>query len=123
MSCCDTGFGFIIIDHHRYDHDVVVLPDKTVVPRPKHISERKRHQYGHVPLTEEEFREITKNVDADVVIIGTGQYGALPVEEGVKEIARQLGVELIVKPTPQALEDYVELRDKKKVLAIFHVTC
>ncbi len=121
MRIDKTGFGYIVIDGARYDHDVVIT-DK-VLPRRKEFSYRLREKYGHTPLTGEELRIYFEEYKPEVVIIGTGQYGSLPLT-GVEEAAEELGVKLIIEKTPEAIETYNRLKDEKKdVAAILHVTC
>ncbi len=120
----ETGFGYIVIQGTRYDHDVVVYPDGTVERRPKRLSSGKKRVYGHTPLSVEEARYILSRAgNTDYILVGTGQYGALPIEEEAKELLEQYAP-LIVEPTPKAVEAYNSLIKKgHRVLAIFHVTC
>jgi hypothetical protein len=54
-------------------------------------------------------------------VIGTGIFGNLPVMEEVKADAQKRGVELVVCPTPEAVQG---LKDNPPdTNAILHVTC
>ncbi len=121
MRIDGTGFGYIVVNGTRYDHDVVIT-DKVLLRR-KELSYHLRERYGHTPLTGEELRSYFGEYKPEVVIIGTGQYGSLPLA-GVEEAAEELGVKLIIEKTPKAIETYNKLKDEKKnVAAILHVTC
>lgn len=111
-------FGRIVIDGKAYDHDVVVYPSGRVEKRKKWISKGK-HGTSH-KLDPEELREYLKE-DFDVLLVGTGMYGMLSLLPESRELVR--GKEIIEKPTPEALEYFEEFRGRKRVLAIFHVTC
>lgn len=112
------AFGRIVIDGRTYEHDVVIGPDGRVERRKKWLSKDK-HGTSH-KLDPEELREYLRD-DFDVLIVGTGFYGylsLLPESRGLVE-----GKEVHELPTAEAVELFNELWRKKRILAIFHVTC
>jgi len=119
-----TSFGEITINGKRYEYDVVVKKDGTVLKRPKEISAKKKTT-GHTPFTKEELEKILSDVgDVEVVVIGTGQSGALPIEEDVLLFLEQHCFSAFIATTPNAIFDFVELvKSDKKVVGIFHLTC
>jgi len=64
------GFGAILIDGERFDHDVVVEADR-VRRRKKGPSKPYRNRYGHTPLSPHE--EVPWS--APQLVVGTGQVG------------------------------------------------
>jgi hypothetical protein len=113
-----TGFGWIEIGGTRYEHDVVIHADGRISKRKKKVSKRFRDKYGHTPLSEEELGFLADE-RPDVVYIGTGQYGDMPVTpEAEALIASCHGV---LVPTPEILP--VIEREKRRFAAIIHVTC
>jgi hypothetical protein len=54
-------------------------------------------------------------------VIGSGAAGSLPVVEDVAEEAERRGVELLVLPTSEAIEELERSPDATN--AILHVTC
>ncbi len=120
-----TTFGRIIINGKEFTEDVLIDASGTVRKRPKHISANKKSQYGHTPLTKEELIEILRTFpETSVIIIGNGQYGAMPVEDAVVEYAKSRQIEVILKETPDAIREFQNLAGQgKKVLGIFHITC
>lgn len=123
MRVEDTGFGYVVIDGVRYEYDVVLCGEK-VLRRPKELSRKYRGLYGHTPLSTEEMKELLNLCpEARIVVIGTGQYGALPVpEEAIRE-AEKRGKRVIMLRTPEVSGKLSELSGEGRVLAVIHVTC
>jgi len=111
------GFGAIVIDGNRFEHDVVVEAGR-VRRRKKGPSKAYRNRYGHTPLS----------ADEDIpwsgrrLVVGTGASGQLPIMPEVWEEARARGVELIAVPTAEACRLLGSV-DSDNVSAILHVTC
>ncbi len=63
--------------------------------------------------------------DVDVLIIGTGVYGAIKCPKKVKDTIHEHGIsELILQHTPEACATYNELfHQGKKVALLAHGTC
>lgn len=105
-------FGSFIIDGKRYDCDVVISWKGEVHER------KKTHEFTKAELLG------VLMAEPEVVVVGTGHSGVVKVESGVEVAARLEGVELIIKQTPEAVQEYNKLaRAKKKVVAVLHSTC
>jgi hypothetical protein len=111
------GFGVIVIDGARYEHDVVVEAGR-VRRRKKAPSKAYRSRYGHTPLSADE--DIPWS--SSRLVVGTGASGQLPIMPEVREEAKLRGVELIAIPTSEACR-LLEPVDGSDVYAILHVTC
>ncbi len=111
------GFGTIVIDGKRFDHDVVVEADR-VRPRKKRPSKAYRARYGHTPLSPDE--DIPWS--APQLVVGTGASGRLPIMSEVWEDAKVRGVDLVALPTSEACE-LLRSIDEGEAYAILHVTC
>jgi hypothetical protein len=110
------SFGTIRIDGSTCEHDVVIDRGE-IRKRKKGPSKQFSEAFGHTPVSTEE------NIPWKCrrLVIGTGAYGRLPVMEEVKREAERRKVELVVLPTPKAVE---MLNSKPKATnAILHVTC
>ena len=116
-----TGFGYIVINGKRFNHDIVVHVDGSITKRNKELSKPFKKGF-HTPLAPPEVEPLLDE-KPEVFIIGSGQYGALPVLEETKNIIKNSGVELVLEKTPKALKTFMNLRKNRKVVAIFHVTC
>ena len=109
-------FGSLKIDSEKYTTDVV-LDQREVRKRKKKPSREFRKQFGHTPVSLKE--DIPWQCQR--LVIGTGLEGRLPVMDDVKAEAQRRGVELVVCPTPEAVQ---LLKDNPAdTNAILHVTC
>jgi hypothetical protein len=111
------SFGSIKIDGKTYEHDVVIDQGE-IKKRKKKRSKKFRDKFGHTPLSIEE--KIPWKCRQ--LIIGNGFSGALPVMDAVKRKAEKRGVELIILPTPKALER-LNKKSTDDTNAVIHVTC
>jgi hypothetical protein len=108
--------GSLTIDGEDFTRDVVL--DRGEVRRRKKKPSRKfRKQFGHTPVS---LREAIP-WECKRLIIGTGMNGRLPVMDEVKAEADRCGLELVVCPTPEAIELLKE--GAPDTNAILHVTC
>jgi hypothetical protein len=109
-------FGSIEVDGKTYEHDLVVDRGR-IRKRRKGSSKPFRPQYGHTPLS------VAEDIPWGCrrLVVGSGANGRLPVMDDVAEEAVRRGVQLVVLPTPQAIEELG--RAQPDTNAILHVTC
>jgi len=114
MHISQVKFGKIAIDGSVYTKDIVIANGE-VIKREKQASRKYKKDYGHTPLT------VDENIpwDCKRLVIGSGMYGSLPVAREVRVKAKELDVELIIEPTPQACKHVNE----KDTNFVFHLTC
>ena len=112
----EFSFGSIRIDGAAYDYDVVIDRGE-VSKRKKKASKQFRDAYGHTPLSMEE--KIPWKCRR--LVIGTGANGALPVMDEVKREAERRKIELLILPTPKAIE--VLKQEPAETNAVLHITC
>lgn len=117
MDVIYPGFGAIVVDGDRFDHDVVVEAGR-VRPRKKGPSKPYRNRYGHTPLSADE--SIPWSLPR--LVVGTGASGRLPIMPELWEEAKVRGVEVIAVPTSEACQLLGPI-DEGEVYAILHVTC
>jgi hypothetical protein len=108
-----TSFGIIIVDGREYKHDIIIDYKGKI----KEAKTKIRHLFS-----KDEFEELAKE-NPEIIIVGNGQYSAMKIDEEVKKIAKERKIELIILPTPKAIEKFNELVESKKVCAYLHVTC
>ncbi len=114
----ETGFGWIEIKGKRYENDVIIHIDGTISKRKKKLSKKFKEEYGHTPLSHKEL-DFLREEKPKVVIIGKGQYGDLPIASKAQKILNEY--DLVVDSTPNVLKSVEE--ERKKFVAIIHVTC
>jgi hypothetical protein len=108
--------GSLKIDGEKYSKDII-LDRGSLRRRRKKESRAFREQFGHTPVSPLE--EIPW--ECKRLVIGTGMFGHLPVMEEVKAEAQKRGVELVMCPTPEAVQ---LLKDNPPdTNAILHVAC
>ncbi len=105
-------FGEIEINGKKYYSDMIVWWDGRVDYR------EKSHTLGM-----DEFLEILKT-GPEVVVVGTGMSGCVRIEEKVKELAEQKGVEIYTEISPKAKEIFNGfVKNRKRAVAVMHTTC
>jgi hypothetical protein len=109
-------FGSITIDSVTYSHDVIIDGGK-IRKRRKKPSRQFRQEFGHTPVSLEE----KLPWKCHRLVIGTGNYGSLPVMDDVKLEARRRKIELLIFPTTEAILEID--KEPKDTNAILHVTC
>src|SRR5215467_10352700 len=108
--------GSLKIDGEKHTKDII-LDRGELRRRRKKPSKEFREQFGHTPVSLKE--EIPW--ECKRLVIGTGLEGRLPVMDEVKAEAQRRGVELVARPTPEAVQF---LKDNPAdTNAILHVTC
>jgi hypothetical protein len=109
-------FGSIEVDGKTYEHDLVVDRGR-VRKRRKGPSKPFRPRYGHTPLS------VAEDIPWECrrLVVGSGANGRLPIMDDVAEEAGRRGIQLVVLPTLQAIEELG--RAQRDTNAILHVTC
>jgi hypothetical protein len=110
------SFGSITIDGVTYTHDVFIDRGK-IVKRKKKPSKKFRAEFGHTPVSIEE----KIPWECRRLVIGTGNYGSLPVMDEVKREARRRKIELLIVPTDEAMLALAQ--EPEGTNALLHVTC
>lgn len=106
-------FGSIKIDGKRYDYDVQIGLDNKV----KLWWRNQSHQ-----IEKRDIEEVL-NQNPEAIVIGTGEMGVAKISEETQQEIKAKGIELIIKLTPEAVESFNFLKNKKKVAGLFHLTC
>lgn len=116
-----TGFGWLVADGRRYDHDLVVTVDGAIVPRPKHLS--KKYGGWHTVLGPEEIESMIAG-NPEILVVGCGHFGVLPIRPETRALLKQRGVQIETHKIGAAMKRYDELaRTGKRVAAVLHITC
>ena len=114
----EAEFGWIKVNGVKYEKDIIIHTDGTITKREKKKSRDLKPRYGHTPLSERELIFL-EDERPDVVYIGTGHQGALPITPQAQQILKKY--ETIILPTPEAIEKIEQ--EHRKLAALIHVTC
>lgn len=113
-----TAFGSITIEGAVHSHDVMVRLDGVVKKRKKKLSKR-RYGTSHTLSVEE--AERIHEPGAEVVIVGSGQHGALSLSPEAEALFADHGCAVTLLPTPEAIQAWNE--EERAAVGVFHVTC
>jgi len=107
------NFGKITINSKEYHSDLIIYMNR--------IDDKWWRKEGH-NLCIEDIKEILDN-KPEVLIIGTGYYGLMKVPVELIKYLESKNIEVIIKKTKDASDEYNTLQQKKNVVAAFHLTC
>jgi len=114
-----TKFGEIVIDNKKY-HQVLIIGDS--------IEERDYEKLQELfgtshKIGEWEVEKLLKG-NPQVIIVGTGQNGAMEVDDKLVDKFKALSIETIIDVTPKIIEIYNDqIKLGKRVNALMHTTC
>lgn len=109
-------FGMLKVDGKLYQRDVVILPEKVLIPWIR--------REGHY-LDVEDLEKITDLLKEklETVIIGTGYSGVMEIDSKIVEFLKSKGIEVLIEKTIDAWKTYNEISQTKKTAALLHLTC
>jgi len=113
-----SKYGWVEIDQVRYDHDVIIHTDRSVTKRSKKKSKKLKTVFGHTPLSDHDL-SFLDNEPAEIIYIGTGQYGDLPITTEAHTILSKMVA--IIRPTPEVIGMLEE--EQRQFAAVIHVSC
>jgi len=113
-----TGFGYIIIDGSKIEHDVVIWLSGEIKKRKKKLSKEVFGTSHTISL--EEAKYIFQD-GAERLIIGSGQYGMVELSDEATNYFRKKHCQVNLQPTPRAIETWNKAKDA--VIGLFHITC
>jgi len=109
------SFGNIVVRGKRYSKDLIIFPDK--------IKENWWRREGH-KLSLEDLEEVFSYAP-EVLVIGKGYFGMMKIPREVQIfITEEKNIELISSVTGKAADIFNQLlKERKKVVGAFHLTC
>jgi len=110
----DYHFGSIKINGEKFDKDIFIDGDEKISlwwREESHVFQKK------------DLESFLEKIP-EIVILGTGEQGLAKVSEDAKDFLKSLKIEMISKPTDQAVEIYNQVKkENRKVVAFLHLTC
>lgn len=108
------SFGAMIINNKRYTKDLIVSSQK--------ITSNWWRKQGHL-LTFDDLKEAL-SFKPQVLIIGTGNSRMMKLEKDLILKLEKLGIKTFAQKTQEAYETFNKLlKEDKKVVGAFHLTC
>jgi len=108
------SFGKMVYAGRTYTSDLIIYPLR--------VDNSWWRQKGHL-LQMEDLKEILTE-KPDILIVGTGSPGVMKVPNTLKNELENNGIELHVHRTGKAVQIFNTLvKEQKKVIAAFHLTC
>ena len=107
------SFGQMVVDGQEYTNDLILLPDR--------IMSNWWREEGHRLSTQD--LEDVLDAKPDILVVGTGAYGAMDVPGRTRQDIEDAGIELRTAETGDAWRTYNELRDSQETAGAFHLTC
>jgi hypothetical protein len=114
----DTGFGYIILDDSKVEHDIVIRLSGKVKKRKKKLSKEIFGTSHKVSIAEAE--HIYED-GAERLIVGSGQYGLLELSPAAVDFFKKKKCKVDIQPTPKAIERWNKAGGP--AIGLFHVTC
>jgi len=109
----DYRFGKIIINGQLYNKDLIIFSDR--------ILPNWWREHGH-SLTMADLNEVIA-VKPQVLIIGTGMYGRIKIQDKILQNLESLNIEIIAVRTGKACQIYNQKQAESNVIAALHLTC
>lgn len=113
-----TSFGSITVNKETYEYDIIITLNGEVKKRKKKLS---KAVYGTSHTISKDEAKYVYEDGADVLIVGSGQYGAVELSEEAEDYFRKKKCRVILLPTPEAIKEWN--LSSGKLIGLFHVTC
>jgi hypothetical protein len=115
-----TSFGKVKFNDDIYTTDIYVDTEMNVHERNTFMPEE-RFGTSHEICADELLEILTE--DCEALVIGTGQQGIAKLTRDAYDLVAQRQLELHMYESPKAISVYNEICNKKKTVALIHVTC
>jgi hypothetical protein len=106
-------FGHMVIDGQAFRNDLLIWPGR--------LKSDWWRREGHLLQLE----DVTEALAADpqVLVVGTGNPGNLRVDPDLEDYLKDKGIDLIVRPTREAVMVINDLAGRRRLAAALHLTC
>jgi hypothetical protein len=112
------AFGWIQIQGHRYNKDIIIEQDGAIRKRRKKLSKAVYGTSHKISIAEAEdiYRE-----GMETLLIGSGMFDSVRLSEEAENFFQAHKVDVIILPTGKAVQHWNSLQTP--VTALFHITC
>lgn len=110
------SFGRIKVSGREYARDIVLTSEEV-------LDESWWRKEGH-RLQLEDIAHYVERYRPSVVVVGTGYFGAMKVDERVAQYLATKGIQLVSLKTGDAVREFNQRVSRgERVLGAFHLTC
>ncbi|MCP4536375.1 MAG: hypothetical protein GY832_04440 [Chloroflexi bacterium] len=109
----DYQFGRMVVDGNQHAQDLILLPDQVIA--------NWWRKTGH-KLDIEDLQKVLDTAP-EVLVVGTGAHGMMDVPPETRQAVETAGIELQAAPTGEAWQMYNDLREQRRTVGAFHLTC
>ncbi len=114
MKIDSFKFGEIIIEGKKFTNDVIIFPTS--------VQSNWWREEGHC-LCIDDLKTVLPE-KPEVLLIGTGDYGAMKIPEPLVERLYSLGMDLIINITKKTCKIHNSMiGDQRKIITALHLTC
>lgn len=113
-----TSFGSITVNKVKYQYDIYITLNGEVKKRKKKLS---KAVYGTSHTISKDEAKYIYEDGSEVLIIGSGQYGAVKLSEEATDYFKKKNCHVIIIPTPKAIREWNLTNGK--AIGLFHITC
>jgi len=106
-------FGHLVIDGQSYRQDLLIWPG--------HIKSDWWRREGHLLQLDDVAEALA--ADPQVLVVGTGNPGNLRVDPDLAAYLQERGIDLVIKPTREAVPVINDLAGRRRLAAALHLTC
>jgi len=107
-------FGRMVFKGKTFTRDLIITPSK--------IIDDWWREEGHLLKLDD--LEIVINEDYNYLVVGTGYFGRMKVDDEVFQELESRGKKIVAKPTGEAVKEFNKLLENgEKVIGAFHLTC
>ena len=111
MKIDSFSFGSISISGKKFSHDVTVSWD----------GEIRERESNHLFSKAEAIELLMK--DPELIIVGCGTAGLMKIDPAAEEAVKKEKIKLLSGKTTDMVQEFNKHNKKKKVVALFHLTC
>lgn len=113
-----TRFGEITVGDNTYQKDIYILTNGAITKRKKALA---REAYGTShKIGPSELKKVCQG-HPKVIFVGVGHSGQAELTEEGRQFLKELGIECLVKPTPEIVDSFNQCEKPKA--ALIHVAC
>ncbi len=106
-------FGRLVVDGQEFRQDLLIWPGR--------IKSDWWRQEGHLLQLDDVAEALAAG--PQVLVVGTGNPGNMRVDPDLEAYLQERGIEVVIKPTREAVAVINDLAGRRRLAAALHLTC